>query len=197
MRQRRFHRFWPRQRDLKQHPTEMSTSKSKSVTRMAAVCLVGLLAISLAIPVIGAQNRNRISNSDRTEAAAKMEETDVLPVEEDENALIEQALLNYSKEHGNILTECQVSWYAEKAGYRTDSGFAAVEDCTIRVNTTIIPLLSDICIAWPDGSLEWYKATDGGEVGNAVSIFVQNPEQAQNCGKKTATVYWIPEGAIT
>lgn len=197
MSERRFLRFRPHQRHLKQYSTEKRTSKSKSVAGMAAVGLIGILAVSMAIPVIGAQNRNRVQISSHVSSAVQMDETDVLPVEEDENVLIEQALLNYSKEHGNILTACQVSWYSEKVGYRTDSGFAAEEDCTIRVNTAIIPLLSDVCIAWPDGSLEWYKATDGGEAGNAVSIFTLNTEQAPTCGIKTAAVYWIPEGAIT
>ena len=156
---------------------------------IAAVCLIGVLTGgSMAMPVIGAEESECL-----TSAAVNSSETES---EEDENALIEQALLRYANESGNILQKCEIGWYTEKQGYRTNSGFPAADGCTIRVNTAVIPLLSDVCIAWPDGTRDWYKASDGGETGYAVSIFTQSPENAQNSSQKAA-VYWVPEGAIT
>ena len=149
-----------------------------------------------------------------TTKTASMEKTepeviyiDALPApeeitEENENALIEAALIGYAEEHGDVMPECRVTWYTASAAECgksdgiTSSGFKAIEGATIGVDSDVIPLLSDVCVEWPDGTREWYVATDTGVTGAAVDIYCADRERAIANGVKRATVYWVPPGAI-
>lgn len=123
--------------------------------------------------------------------------------ETDENQLIEAALIGYAEDHGNVLRSCRVTWYTasvEECGNAdgiTATGFRVIEGATIGVDPDVIPLLSDVCVEWQDGTREWYVATDTGVTGAAVDIYCADRERASANGVKRATVYWIPPGAIT
>lgn len=123
--------------------------------------------------------------------------------EGNENALIEAALIGYARDHEDVMPECRVTWYTAntsecgKSDGITASGFKAIEGATIGVDPDVIPLLSDVCVEWPDGTREWYVATDTGVTGAEVDIYCADRERAIANGVKTATVYWIPSGAIT
>lgn len=123
--------------------------------------------------------------------------------ETDENALIESALLEYANDNGNVLRGCRVTWYTastEECGKDngiTATGFKVVEGATIGVDPDMIPLLSDVCVEWEDGTREWYVATDTGVTGAAVDIYCADRERALTNGVKQATVYWVPPGSIT
>jgi len=124
-------------------------------------------------------------------------------IEGDENALIETALIGYAEEYGDVMPECRVTWYTAsavecgKSDGITATGFKVIEGATIGVDPGIIPLLSDVCVEWPDGTREWYVATDTGVTGAAVDIYCEDAGRAVANGVKQARVYWVPPGAIS
>lgn len=119
-----------------------------------------------------------------------------------ENEGIEDALIGCARDHGNVLTDTRVTWYTAstaecgKDDGITASGFPVCAGVTIGVDADVIPLMSDVCVEWPDGNREWYLATDTGVIGNAVDIYIEDYEHAIQNGVRSATVYWVPEGAI-
>lgn len=117
--------------------------------------------------------------------------------EEDENAQIEAALLSQAHEIQN----CTVTWYTnntcgkepgDSAYGITYSGEQTDTHCTVAVDPGIIPLGSDVCVQYADGTAEWFRATDTGVSGAHVDIYTDDYDQAIENGAQLLTVYYIP-----
>lgn len=172
---------------MKRYKGTYQAELSRKVALLITLCCImaALAALLLTTPATGAED-----TADGPKCIA-LEDASVAPEETDENALIENALLDYANENEDVLRGCTVSWYSGEGA--TASGFPRTADTTVRVNTDVIPLLSDVCVEWPDGTREWYVATDSGEQGGAISIYIDGEKQ----GTGLATVYWVPQGAIS
>ena len=112
-----------------------------------------------------------------------------------ENENIEQALLA----NANKIEDVKVSHYCccvkccGKADGITYSGVKAVPGVTVAVDTSIIPLGSDVLVDYGDGVINYYRADDTGSAikGNKLDLCVSSHQEAINLGVRTATVYWV------
>jgi 3D (Asp-Asp-Asp) domain-containing protein len=140
------------------------------------------------------------TTTDSTEAVENQQsaaEVDELAQEEDENAKIEAALL----EKANKIENCTVTWYTNDTCGKTPdnlaygitaSGEPTHPHCTVATDTSLIPMYSDVCVEYADGTTEWFKATDTGVCGAHVDIYTDDYEQAVQNGVQLLTVYYIP-----
>lgn len=120
------------------------------------------------------------------------------PVQEDyENQKIESALL--AKAHK--IENCTVTWYCNSTCGKspdnpaygiTASGEPTRPHCTVATDTSVIPMYSDVCVEYADGTTEWFKATDTGVSGAHVDIYTDDYDQAIQNGVQLLTVYYIP-----
>ena len=117
-------------------------------------------------------------------------------VQEDfENYYIEQALLAKA----NKIENCTVTHYdccvlcCGKTDGITASGVKATPGVTVAVDTSIIPLGSDVLVDYGDGVINYYRADDTGSSikGNKLDLCVSSHQEAINMGVRTATVYWV------
>ena len=117
-------------------------------------------------------------------------------VQEDfENYYVEQALLAKANKIENV----KVSHYCccVKGGGKDDgitySGVKATPGVTVAVDTSIIPLGSDVLVDYGDGIINYYRADDTGIAikGNKLDLCVSSHQEAINLGVRTATVYWV------
>ena len=78
----------------------------------------------------------------------------------------------------------------------TYSGVKATPGVTVAVDTSIIPLGSDVLVDYGDGIINYYRADDTGSAikGNKLDLCVSSHEEAINLGVRTATVYWVEAG---
>ena len=117
-------------------------------------------------------------------------------IQEDfENYYIEKSLL----EKANKIEDVKVSHYCccvkccGKYDGITYSGVKAVPGVTVAVDTSIIPLGSDVLVDYGDGIINYYRADDTGSAskGNKLDLCVGSHQEAINLGVRTATVYWV------
>ena len=75
----------------------------------------------------------------------------------------------------------------------TYSGVKATPGVTVAVDTSIIPLGSDVLVDYGDGVINYYRADDTGSAikGNKLDLCVSSHQEAINLGVRTATVYWV------
>ena len=112
-----------------------------------------------------------------------------------ENENIEQALLA----NANKIEDVKVTHYCccvkccGKADGITYSGVKATPGVTVAVDTSIIPLGSDVLVDYGDGVINYYRADDTGSAikGNKLDLCVSSHQEAINLGVRTATVYWV------
>ena len=112
-----------------------------------------------------------------------------------ENENIEQALLA----NANKIEDVKVTHYCccVKCCGKTDgitySGVKATPGVTVAVDTSIIPLGSDVLVDYGDGIINYYRADDTGSAikGNKLDLCVSSHQEAINLGVRTATVYWV------
>ena len=118
--------------------------------------------------------------------------------EDFENYYIEQALLAKA----NKIEDVKVSHYCccvkccGKDDGITYSGVKATPGVTVAVDTSIIPLGSDVLVDYGDGIINYYRADDTGSAikGNKLDLCVSSHQDAINLGVRTATVYWVEAG---
>ena len=120
-------------------------------------------------------------------------------VQEDfENYYIEQALLAKANKIENVKVShycCCVKCCGKDDGI-TYSGVKATPGVTVAVDTSIIPLGSDVLVDYGDGVINYYRADDTGSSikGNKLDLCVSSHQEAINLGVRTATVYWVEAG---
>lgn len=116
--------------------------------------------------------------------------------EEDENARIEQALI----EKAHRIDGCLVTWYTEATCGKapshpaygiTASGMHVQEHLTVAVDRKVIPLYSDVFVQYADGTIEQLWATDTGVRGNHIDIYTPDYNAAMQNGVQFLTVWWI------
>lgn len=117
-------------------------------------------------------------------------------VQEDfENYYIEQALLAKANKIDDVKVShycCCVKCCGKDDGI-TYSGVKATPGVTVAVDTSIIPLGSDVLVDYGDGIINYYRADDTGSAikGNELDLCVSSHQDAINMGVRTATVYWV------
>lgn len=115
--------------------------------------------------------------------------------EDYENQKISEALLAKA----NKIENCTVTHYdccvlcCGKTDGITASGVKATPGVTVAVDTSIIPLGSDVLVDYGDGVINYYRADDTGSAikGNKLDLCVSSHQEAINMGVRTATVYWV------
>ena len=115
--------------------------------------------------------------------------------EDFENYYIEQALLAKANKIEDVKVThycCCVKCCGKDDGI-TYSGVKAVPGVTVAVDTSIIPLGSDVLVDYGDGIINYYRADDTGSAikGNKLDLCVSSHQEAINMGVRTATVYWV------
>lgn len=76
----------------------------------------------------------------------------------------------------------------------TASGAHATPYSTVAVDPSVIPLGADVLVDYGDGAgLRRYRAEDtgGAIMGNRIDLCVGSHAEAQQLGRRTATVYWV------
>lgn len=117
-------------------------------------------------------------------------------IQEDfENYHIEQALLAKANKIEDVKVThycCCVKCCGKDDGI-TYSGVKATPGVTVAVDTSIIPLGSDVLVDYGDGVINYYRADDTGSAikGNKLDLCVSSHQDAINLGVRTATVYWV------
>ena len=143
------------------------------------------------------QNDGRLPGDD-VPATERCYMTDEEVQEAFENENIEQALLA----NANKIEDVKVTHYCccvkccGKADGITYSGVKATPGVTVAVDTSIIPLGSDVLVDYGDGVINYYRADDTGSAikGNKLDLCVSSHQEAINLGVRTATVYWVEAG---
>ncbi len=115
--------------------------------------------------------------------------------EEPENERIEAALLA----RAHVIDDCLVTHYdvcvecCGKDDGITASGVKATPYVSVAVDPDVIPLGSDVLVDYGDGVLQYYRADDIGAavMGSHIDLCVATHEEAQQLGRRTATVYWV------
>lgn len=119
-------------------------------------------------------------------------------IQEDyENFYIQNALLAKA----NKIEDVKVTHYCccveccGKSDGITYSGVKATPGVTVAVDTSIIPLGSDVLVDYGDGEIHYYRADDTGSAikGNKLDLCVGSHQEAINLGVRTATVYWVED----
>lgn len=126
--------------------------------------------------------------------------TDAEIREDYENFYIEQALLT----NAHKIEDVTVTYYCicekccgkspDDPGYGiTASGLKAAPGVSVGVDTSVIPLGSDVLLDYGDGEIRYMRADDTGcgIAGNHIDVCVGSHEEALLAGVKTATVYWV------
>ena len=112
-----------------------------------------------------------------------------------ENENIEQALLAKANkiEDVKVTHYCCCAKCCGKDDGITYSGVKATPGVTVAVDTSIIPLGSDVLVDYGDGVINYYRADDTGSAikGNKLDLCVSSHQEAINLGVRTATVYWV------
>ena len=112
-----------------------------------------------------------------------------------ENENIQNALLAKANKIENVKVShycCCVKCCGKDDGI-TYSGVKATPGVTVAVDTSIIPLGSDVLVDYGDGVINYYRADDTGSAikGNKLDLCVRSHQEAINLGVRTATVYWV------
>ncbi len=79
----------------------------------------------------------------------------------------------------------------------TASGLPVEEGVTCAVDPEVIPLFSVVYVEYADGTVERFRATDTGVIGNWVDIYTSDYDNAVRCGLQSLTVCWTaPEECL-
>ena len=117
-----------------------------------------------------------------------------------ENELIEAALLSHAVRLDDVTVThyCTCSRCCGKSDGITASGRKATPGISVAVDPSIIPLGSDVLVDYGDGELHYYRADDTGSAvkGAHIDLCMESHEAAIQAGVRTATIYFIEEGAI-
>lgn len=118
-------------------------------------------------------------------------------VQEDyENEKIEAVLL----EKANVIEDCTVTWYTEDTCGKspdhpaygiTYSGLPVTEHLTCAVDTSVIPLYSDVWVEYATGAIEQLWATDTGVKGKVIDIYTPDYDAAIQNGRQSLNVWWL------
>ena len=115
-----------------------------------------------------------------------------------ENENIQNALLAKANKIENVKVShyCCCVKCCGKDDCITYSGVKATPGVTVAVDTSIIPLGSDVLVDYGDGVINYYRADDTGSAikGNKLDLCVSSHQDAINMGVRTATVYWVEAG---
>ena len=157
---------------------------------MVVSVLTGITAKADSAP----QDDGRLPGDD-VPATERCYMTDEEIQEDFENFYIQNALLAKA----NKIEDVKVTHYCccvkccGKADGITYSGVKAVPGVTVAVDTSIIPLGSDVLVDYGDGVINYYRADDTGSAikGNKLDLCVSSHQEAINLGVRTATVYWV------
>ena len=157
---------------------------------MVVSVLTGMTAKADSAP----QDDGRLPGDD-VPATERCYMTDEEIQEDFENYYIEKSLL----EKANKIEDVKVSHYCccvkccGKDDGITYSGVKATPGVTVAVDTSIIPLGSDVLVDYGDGVINYYRADDTGSAikGNKLDLCVSSHQEAINLGVRTATVYWV------
>lgn len=156
---------------------------------MVVSVLTGMTAKADSAP----QNDGRLPGDD-VPATERCYMTDEEIQEDFENYYIQSALLAKA----NKIEDVKVSHYCccvkccGKIDGITYSGVKATPGVTVAVDTSIIPLGSDVLVDYGDGVLHYMRADDTGSAikGKHIDVCVESHEEAVQAGVKTATVWW-------
>ena len=180
----------------------MKRNLAKLILILATIALAFIIVSLLVTPVNAdavpsgesQENDGRIPGDDvpATERCYMTEEE----VQEDfENYYIEQALLAKANKIEDVKVThycCCVKCCGKDDGI-TYSGVKATPGVTVAVDTSIIPIGSDVLVDYGDGVINYYRADDTGSAikGNELDLCVSSHQEAINLGVRTATVYWV------
>lgn len=148
-----------------------------------------------AVPIAEPQEDDGRIPGDDVPATERCYITDEEIQEDFENYYIEQALLAKANKIENVKVShycCCVKCCGKDDGI-TYSGVKATPGVTVAVDTSIIPLGSDVLVDYGDGIINYYRADDTGSAikGNKLDLCVSSHQEAINLGVRTATVYWV------
>ena len=160
---------------------------------MVVSVLTGITAKADSAP----QDDGRLPGDD-VPATERCYMTDEEVQEDFENYYIEQALLAKANKIEDVKVThycCCVKCCGKDDGI-TYSGVKATPGVTVAVDTSIIPLGSDVLVDYGDGIINYYRADDTGSAikGNELDLCVSSHQDAINLGVRTATVYWVEAG---
>ena len=157
---------------------------------MVVSVLTGMTAKADSAP----QDDGRLPGDD-VPATERCYMTDEEVQESFENENIQNALLAKANKIENVKVShycCCVKCCGKDDGI-TYSGVKATPGVTVAVDTSIIPLGSDVLVDYGDGVINYYRADDTGSAikGNKLDLCVGSHQEAINLGVRTATVYWV------
>ena len=157
---------------------------------MVVSVLTGMTAKADSAP----QDDGRLPGDD-VPATERCYMTDEEVQESFENENILNALLAKANKIENVKVThycCCVECCGKDDGI-TYSGVKATPGVTVAVDTSIIPLGSDVLVDYGDGVINYYRADDTGSAikGNKLDLCVSSHQEAINLGVRTATVYWV------
>ena len=151
-----------------------------------------------AVPVEAPQEDDGRIPGDDVPATERCYMTDEEIQEDFENYCIEQTLLAKANkiEDVKVTHYCCCAKCCGKDDGITYSGVKATPGVTVAVDTSIIPLGSDVLVDYGDGEIHYYRADDTGSAikGNKLDLCVSSHQDAINMGVRTATVYWVEAG---
>lgn len=174
--------------------------------RTSAVFLVLLLCLCSALWGMAAakaidgpqETRETVPMETPAEAESAAPAPAIEPQEDAENERIEAALLSRS----NAIENCTVTFYcAERYKHICGTGDGIAYDgtpvlpwATCAVDPDVIPLGSTVMVDLGDGyGLRTLVANDTGVSGNHIDICVSGHAEAEQLGRRAATVYWCEE----
>ena len=157
---------------------------------MVVSVLTGITAKADSAP----QDDGRLPGDD-VPATERCYMTDEEVQESFENENIQNALLAKANKIEDVKVThycCCVKCCGKDDGI-TYSGVKATPGVTVAVDTSIIPLGSDVLVDYGDGIINYYRADDTGSAikGNELDLCVSSHQEAINLGVRTATVYWV------
>ena len=157
---------------------------------MVVSVLTGMTAKADSAP----QDDGRLPGDD-VPATERCYMTDEEVQESFENENIQNALLAKANKIEDVKVThycCCVKCCGKDDGI-TYSGVKATPGVTVAVDTSIIPLGSDVLVDYGDGIINYYRADDTGSAikGNKLDLCVGSHQEAINLGVRTATVYWV------
>ena len=148
-----------------------------------------------AVPIAEPKEDDGRLPGDDVPATERCYMTDEEVQEDFENYYILNALLAKANKIENVKVShycCCVKCCGKDDGI-TYSGVKATPGVTVAVDTSIIPLGSDVLVDYGDGVINYYRADDTGSAikGNKLDLCVGSHQEAINLGVRTATVYWV------
>ena len=174
--------------------------RTSAVFLILLLCLCSaLLGMAAAKAIDGPQETQETAPVETpAEAESAVPAPAIEPQEDFENERIEEALLSRS----SVIENCTVTFYcAERYKHICGTGDGIAYDgtpvlpwATCAVDPDVIPLGSTVMVDLGDGyGLRTLVANDTGVKGNHLDICVSGHAEAEQLGRRTATVYWCEE----